>query len=224
MTDRPRRQLLRAGAAAFGGTALAGCTVLGNDAPRFDFFVIEDLRVPPAAPAAAPPRLDRTLLLTVGPTPALFDSDRIVFTRDGAGRAYYQYSNWSERPARRVLALTEARLTAGGGFRAVAQTLAGVRGDQVLSLRLDDMTHDDSVSPGVMRISVTAELLDWRTRTLAARRSFSRTATVGSRDARGAARAASVAVTELLDELAAWVEASVAAIPAGAAPAATRAP
>lgn len=228
MTDPTRRCTLGA-AAALGAAALAGCTGLGlgNDAPRFDFYVIEDLRAPSAAPAvSAAPRVDRTLLLTTGPTPALYDSDRIVYTRDGAGRAYYQYSNWSERPARRILALAEARLAAGGGFRAVAQTLAGVRGDQVLSLRLDELVHDDSATPGVLRLSVTAELLDWRTRTLVARRGFARTAPVEGRDARSAARAASEAVSALLDELAAWTEASAARAPAAtpAGTAATRAP
>ena len=215
---RSRRALLRAGAAlaALPLAGVAGCGALTSSAPRFDFYVIEDLRpAPPAVSVSAstPPRVDRTLLLTYGATQALFDSDRIVFTRDGASRAYYQYSNWSERPGRRIVSLAEARLAQGGGFRAVAQTVAGVRGDQVLSLRLDELMHDDSVSPGVLRLGLTAELLDWHTRTIAARRTFSRTASVGSRDAKGAARAASVAVTELLDELATWTETSVAAVP-----------
>lgn len=216
---RSRRALLRAGAswAALPLGSLAGCGALTSTAPRFDFYVIEDLRsAPPAVgsgSASTPPRVDRTLLLTHGGTQALFDSDRIVFTRDGASRAYYQYSNWSERPGRRIVSLAEARLAQVGGFRAVAQTVAGVRGDQVLSLRLDELMHDDSVSPGVLKLTLTAELLDWRSRTIAARRMFSHSASVRSRDAKGAARAANVAVTALLDELATWTETSVAATP-----------
>jgi ABC-type uncharacterized transport system auxiliary subunit len=205
----PRRRAL--GLAALSAAALAGCGTLSNEAPRFEFFVIEDLR-PIAEPSSAPPRSPRSLLLTTGPAQALYDSDRIVFARDGAGRAYYQYSNWSERPARRVLALAEARLARGGGFRSVAQTLAGVRGDVVLTLRLDELIHDDTTPPGAVRTAVTAELVDWRTRTLAARRTFVQRAPVPTRDARGAASAANVAVTALLDELAPWVEASVASI------------
>jgi len=212
-----RRALLRIGAAwaALPLAGLAGCGTLTSTAPRFDFYVIEDLKPVPqaAASTSARPGVNRTLLLTSGPAQALFDSDRIVFTRDGAAHAYYQYSNWSERPGRRIVSLAEARLAQGGGFRSVAQTVAGVRGDQVLSLRLDELIHDDSVSPGMLRLAVTAELLDWRTRTIAARRTFSRSTRVGSQDAKGAARAASVAVTELLDELVTWTEASAAAIP-----------
>ncbi|MFO0235623.1 MAG: ABC-type transport auxiliary lipoprotein family protein [Burkholderiales bacterium] len=204
-----RRRAL--GLAALCAAALAGCGTLSNEAPRFEFFVIEDLR-PIAEPPTAPPRTARSLLLTTGATQALYDSDRIVFTRDGAGRAYYQYSNWSERPARRVLALAEARLARGGGFRSVAQTLAGVRGDVVLTLRLDELIHDDATSPGAVRVAVTAEVVDWRTRTLVARRTFVQRAPVPTRDARGAAAAANVAVTARRDELAPGVEAAAASI------------
>jgi ABC-type uncharacterized transport system auxiliary subunit len=199
---------------------LAGCGSLDNKAPRFDFFVIEDLRAgapaaaPPASPTSPPstarPRIDRTLLLTTGATQALYDSDRMVYTRDGEGRAYYQYSNWSERPARRILTLVEARLAREGAFRSVASTVSGVRGDLVLSLRLDALLHDDSIQPGVVKLSMTADLLDWRTRRLAGRQEFEQSAPVPVREARGAARAANVAVTALLDALSAWIETSAA--------------
>ena len=211
LTHAARRGVLRIAAAA-GALPVLGCGSLSTPAPRFEYFVIEDLRAGAAAQAGAPPRVERTLLMTTGATQALYDSDRIVFTRDGDGRAYYQYSNWSERPARRILTLTEIRLARGGSFKAVAQTLAGVRGDLVMSLRLDELIHDASRPPGSVRASLTAELVDWRTRTLAARRTFSHSAPVASADARGAARAASVAVTALIDELAVWAEQSAAAI------------
>jgi cholesterol transport system auxiliary component len=216
----PRRAMLRRlpalGALPLMG--LGGCGSLDNAAPRFDFFVIEDLRktTPPSFPAPstptgpARPRIDRTLLLTTGPTQALYDSDRMVYTRDREGLAYYQYSNWSERPARRILTLVEARLTHDGAFRAVASTVAGVRGDLVLSLRLDELLHDDSVQPGAVRLSVTADLLDWRTRQLVARRTFEHSAPVPLREARGAARAANEAVTAMLDALSVWTEKSAA--------------
>jgi len=202
-----RRGLLRVVPALAALGVIGGCTVLENTAPRFDFFVIEDLRLPsPAGPR--PQRLDRTLLLTIGPAQALYDSDRIVYTRDGPTRSYYQYSNWSERPTRRIVALAESRLAAVGGFRSVAQTVAGIRGDLILTLRLDELFHDDSVTPGQLRLGLTAELVDWRTRTLTGRAAFREAAPVATRDARGAARAANVAVTAALDALAAWLEAA----------------
>jgi cholesterol transport system auxiliary component len=208
-----RRAMLRA-LPAVPLAALGGCGSLAGNAPRFEYFVIEDLHAVPVSPPTV--RLDRTLLLTGGTTQALYDSDRIVYTRDGAGRAYYQYSNWSERPGRRILALAETRLSRSGNFRAVAQTVAGVRGDLVLSLRLDELLHDDTAPPGTVRVAVTCDLIDWRSRALVARRSFEQSAPPPTRDARGAAQAAGVAVSALLDELTAWVVTSAAGV-AGAA-------
>lgn len=211
----PRRTLLGAGAAwsAIGlGGVLAGCGSLTNTAPPFEFFVIEDLRGH-AETAPASPRIDRTVLLTLGPTQALYDSDRMVFSRDGASRAYYQYSNWGERPSRRLLALTEQRLARRGRFRAVARSTSGVRGDLLLSLRLEELVHDESTRPPVLRESVSVELVDWRSRQLLGRRTFAEVATVGSPDARGAAHAANLATTALLDAITEWVEMTAATIP-----------
>ncbi|HYF57913.1 MAG TPA: ABC-type transport auxiliary lipoprotein family protein [Burkholderiaceae bacterium] len=213
----PRAGRRRALAALPAAAALSACGALDlGGGPRFEFYVIEDLRAGEPAPAPGP-RLERALLLTTGPTPALFDSDRIVYTRDGVGRAYYQYSNWAERPLRRIVALAEQRLDRAGRFRSVAQTLSGVRGDVLLALRLDELLHDDGADPGEVRLGLGAELVDWRTRLLLGRRTIVRRARVRSRDAAGAAQAASVAVSEALDELAPWIEASLGAMPASAA-------
>lgn len=208
-----RRRLLF-GMPALGAATLAGCSAWSiNDAPRFEFFVIED-RHAPAAAAPTPsrlPRLDRTLLVTTGESQALYESDRIVFTQDGVSRAYYQYSNWSERPGRRILALAEARLGASGGFRSVARTTGGVRGDLVLTLRLDELAHHVAEPPGVLRLALSAELVEWRSRTLLARRRFEQSVPVTRIGAAGASQAAGVAVTAVLDSLTEWVETSASA-------------
>jgi cholesterol transport system auxiliary component len=208
-----RRRLLHVLPAATGAAALSGCTSWTlNDAPRFEFFVIEDRHAPPATvgTAARPPRIDRTLLLTTGDSQALYESDRIVFTPDGVSRSYYQYANWSERPGRRILSLAETRLAGGGGFRSVARTTGAVRGDLILTLRLDELAHHVAAPPGELRLALNAELVDWRSRILLARRRFVQSVPVTSFGAPGAARAANVAVTAVLDALGEWVEASAA--------------
>jgi cholesterol transport system auxiliary component len=202
-----RREILLSFGALPLAAALAGCEtpLTGAPAPRFDFFVLEDLN---AGSAAAPPPAtessQRTLLVSMGQSQALYDSDRIVFSPDGVSRAFFQYSNWSERPARRLASLLERRLAASGAFRSVALTTAGVRGELVLSVRLEELYMDDSVRPPVVHAAVLAELVDWRTRAQLARRSFAQRATAPTADAHGAARAANVALTRLLDELASW--------------------
>jgi cholesterol transport system auxiliary component len=61
--------------------------------------------------------------------------------------------------------------------------------------------------PGTARISLTAELSDPASRRLLARRSFRRAAPAASYDAPGAVQGLRQALGELLDDVAAWVEA-----------------
>ena len=189
---------------------VAGCSSLSltNTSPKVDYFVLQDLALPTVPTAGTPPRNGRVLLIAGSTSQTLFDSERMVFTKDGISRSYYQFANWSDRPARSVAGLTETRLSRVGGFKTVAQSTSAVRADLLLSLRLNELTHDDSVSPGVVRLDMTADLLDWRTRELIARRTFTQKVEVESRDSIGGAQAANRAVTAMLDELSLWVETS----------------
>lgn len=204
-TDRQRRRLLLAAAP----WALAGCTL--GSSPRRDFYLLRDAnaqaRVPPG------PAIDKVLLLASSAMPGLYDSDRMVFSADGRSRSYFQFGYWSERPAQSLLLLAETRLVNAQRFRAVASSTSGVRGDLLLSLRLDELYLDASLDPGQVRLAVSAELLDWRERKLLARRSFRQAIEVSPRDAPDLALAGSQAVGRVLDELVAWVVASAAAAP-----------
>lgn len=202
-----RRQALRRLGAAAPAALLAGCS-LGR-APRTDFHVLRDADGQAAAPTG--PKIDKVLLVASGAMPGLYDSDRMVYSADGRSRSYFQYGYWSERPAQALGVLAEGRLERAKRFREVASSTSGVRGDLLLSLRLDELYLDVSVDPGQVRLSVAAELIDWRSRQLLARRAFAPSATVPRRDAGGLADAAGQAVGVMLGELVAWVVASAAA-------------
>lgn len=193
---------------------VAGCGSLSftNTSPKVDYFVMQDLALPAAPTPGTPPRNSRVLLIAGSSSQTLFDSERMVFTKDGISRSYYQFANWSDRPARSIAGLAETRLSRVGGFKTVAQSTSAVRTDLLLSLRLNELTHDDSLSPGVVRLDVTADLLDWRTRELIGRRSFAQKVAVDSRDSIGGAQASNRAVTAMLDELSLWVETSTATL------------
>jgi cholesterol transport system auxiliary component len=194
------------------GGLLAGCGSLSitNSSPKIDYFVLQDLALPAPLTTPAPARSSRVLLIASSTSQALFDSERMVFTKDGISRSYYQFANWSERPPQSLATLAETRLSRVGSFRAVTQSTSGVKADLLLTLRLNELTHDDSVSPGVMRLEVTADLVDWRTRELVARRVFVGAVAVGSRDSIGGAQAANRAITTMLDDLSPWVESNAA--------------
>lgn len=214
-TPGSRRGLLAAAGMLPLAALLQGCMSLGvgGNAPRFEFYALEDLNRSAAATSDLP-RTERVLLVSTGQSQALYDSDRMVFSPDGVSRAFFQYSNWTERPARRLVALLERRLAGSGRFGAVALTTAGVRGDLMLSIRLDELFLDDASRPPIARLVVFAELVDWRSRSMLARRAFVQEVGAASADASGAAQASSVAVTRLLDELTAWVAGAAAAAPA----------
>jgi ABC-type uncharacterized transport system auxiliary subunit len=204
-TRRDALRRLSLGAVAL----LGGCGL--DPSPRIDYQVLRDT----GKSAAAAARIDKVLLLAIEGTPALYDSERMVFSADGKSRSYFQYGFWSERPARRLLTLAESRLAGAQLFRSVALSTSGVRGALLLNLRLQELYLDDSTAPGRVHLAFSAELIDWLDRRLLARRGFSRVLDVMTRDAAGLALAASQASSALLDELVAWTAA--AAAPASAA-------
>jgi len=203
-TQRSGRRLLLGLGVAAPTLLLAGCS-LGN-APRRDFHLLRD--ADSQAPAPAGPQIDKVLLVGSSTMPGLYDSDRMVFSADGRSRSYFQFGYWSERPAQALLVLAEARLVQSKRLREVASSTSGVRGDLLLSLRLDELYLDASVAPGQVKLIVTAELIDWRSRQMLARRNFAQAAPVTTRDAGGLAEAAAQAVGVTLGDMAAWVATS----------------
>jgi ABC-type uncharacterized transport system auxiliary subunit len=186
-----------------------------NPAPRIDYHALRDLGVPGnTTPAGTTARIDKVLLLSSSAAPTFYDTDRMVFSVDGKTRSYFQYGFWTESAPRTLLALAEKRLARAGAYRTVALSTSGVRGDLLLTLRLDELYLDNAANPAQARLSFTADLVDWRQRSLLARRSFSRSQAVATPNASGLALAASQAATALLDELVAWAGTSGAGLPA----------
>ena len=207
MDHAPQRRRLLLSALPW---ALAGCTL--GSSPRRDFYLLRDANAQTPAPPG--PGIDKVLLVASSAMPGLYDSDRMVFSADGRSRSYFQFGYWSERPAQSLLLLAETRLVNAQRFRTVASSTSGVRGDLLLSLRLDELYLDASLDPGQVRLAMSAELLDWRERRLLARRSFTQTVAVSPRDAPDLALAGSQALGTLLGELVPWVAAGAAAAPA----------
>jgi len=185
--------------------ALTGCVSSGpREAQRY--YVLEDSG---ASGAKAEAPRSATLLLAPTAVSSFYDTQGIAYSRAAGMRAYYQYHSWTEPPGHRIGALLAARLERIGGFRTIASVTSTVRGDLVLGTYLIELYHDAASAPGSARVSLTAELTDPARRTLVARRSFSASAPAASYDAAGAVQAFNRAIAALLDELTAWVEASV---------------
>lgn len=183
--------------------AVAGCVSIPEVPPR-EYYVLQDLA--PEGAAKPDTAANRVLLVNPAFTSQFYDTQNLVFSRAPGQRAYYQFAGWTERPGRALGELLARRLEADGGFRAVAATTAGVRGDVILHIRLEEFYHDAAGKPGSVRIEATAVLVDAIERTLIARRRFVQRSPVADENARAAVAAFNQATTALLDEMAAWVE------------------
>ena len=189
------------------GTGLGGCMSF-QDVPPREYYVLDDLAKAGASRPAAP--TGGVLLVSAASASPFYDTQNLVFSRAPGQRAYYQFAGWTERPGRRLTELLMRRLEARGSFKAVAATTAGIKGDLVLSTRLEEFYHDTSANPGSVRIEVSVELVDYAGRTIVAQRRFAQSAPAAGENAQAAVAAFNRAATALLDDLSAWIEGVVA--------------
>ena len=174
---------------------IAGCVSTSN-MPPLQYYVLADLGT--ASDAHRASERGRALLVHPASVNAFYDTQRLVYSRADGQRAYYQFAAWTERPARAFSDLLSQRLGA-------ALTTSGVRGDLILQTRLEELYHDARAKPGAVNITVSAELVDAAGRRIGERR-FSRSVPAAEENAAAAVAAANRAVTELLDDIAAWLD------------------
>ena len=189
------------------GTGLAGCMSFQDIPPR-EYYVLDDLAKAGAPRPAA--QAGRVLLVNPASASPFYDTQNLVFSRSPGQRAYYQFAGWTERPGRRLTELLMRRLEARGSFKSVAATTAGIKGDFVLSTRLEEFYHDTGANPGSVRVEVSAELVDYAGRTIVAQRRFAQSVPATGENAQAAVAAFNRAATTLLDEMSAWIEGVVA--------------
>ena len=184
-------------------TQLAGCLGGASTPPR-TYYVLQD-RAP--AETTKPRAISGRSLVVAGSSADVFyDAESLVFSRHPGQRAYYQFASWTDRPSHMVGRLAERRLDAGGQFASVARLNTGLRADLLLNIVVVEFYHDVAVNPSVVRVELTCELIDWRSRSLLAQRTFVLTAAVKKDDAGGAADAFDRAITDVLNTLVPWVE------------------
>lgn len=182
--------------------ALGGCLnpPSERDAPRY--FVLEASGKTPRATAPRP----ATVLVAPTTAAAFYDTPQIVYSRERGTRGYYQVNRWTERPNRAIHGLLVERLQQSGAFARVAEPGSGLRADLALRTHVEEMYHDAVSRPGTVHVVLVATLEDAAKREVIARQEFRRSAPATSYDARGAVTAFDQAVSEVLNELVAWVQ------------------
>ncbi|HJQ61400.1 MAG TPA: ABC-type transport auxiliary lipoprotein family protein [Burkholderiales bacterium] len=195
-------RVLTAGAFA---ALLAGCLSFGQQEPQRYYVLEPDGKARPNRPAN--PRAT-TLLVAPTSASAFYETAEIAYSRAPGERAYYQLSSWTEHPSRRITGMLIARLEGAGSFETIAYAASGVQGDLVLNTHLTAFYHDATTPPGRVHVALTAELIDPQKRALVARRSFEQSAPAATYDAAGAVGAFNRATAAILDDIAAWIEAT----------------
>jgi len=190
---------LLAGSAA---VLVAGCISSGDRGIQ-RYYVLEGSGVQ-AAQAKAP----RASTLLVAPTTAssFYETQDIVYSRAPGTRAYYQFHAWTERPGRTIGELLVAHLERSGSFKAITRATSGIQGELVLNTHLSEFYYDAAADPGVVRVSLSAELIDPMRRALVARRTFVRSAPAVTYDAPGAVQAFNNAIGAMLNDISTWVD------------------
>ncbi|TXL65512.1 ABC-type transport auxiliary lipoprotein family protein [Zeimonas arvi] len=212
-SDMARRALLRV-LPAVPALGLAGC--FGGGRMPHVWWELDDARADEAGRAEPDAARAKLSMLVEGVAAgARYDGTALLYSRGAGMRAPYQYASWTERPAARLARLARRRLQARGGFRDVSLAEAGTAPELLLTLTLETLHHElapdvEGGQGGMLRLAVSAQLLDWRARRPLASRAFDLAEPVASADAAGAVRAAGRAVAGLLDALAPWVETSAA--------------
>lgn len=134
-----------------------------------------------------------------------YTATNVAYSKGAGNRGYYQYAQWTDRPANRMGLLVRDRLRQTCLYRQVALTGEGLTGDYQLALRLTELYHDASDNPGRSVVELDVQLIRRDSARLQAQKTFRATAPAAGFDAQGASAGFDQAVSRLLDELAAWL-------------------
>ena len=194
------------------------CALLSNQAtPALRTYTLDGEASVPAStpvPSATPLRARPVLLVEVPHAAPGFDSARMVYVRQPLTQEVFAHSVWIDTPARMLAPLLVARLQQSGQFGAVllapSAAKAGLRLDSSVLRLQQDFLH----SPSSVRLTWQVSLMDNSTREVLAWRTVDVVRTAASEDAAGGAQAAQAATQEGLRQVADFLQAALASLPA----------
>lgn len=185
---------------------LAACVSVdvGHDSGYQSQLALRDAAEHPTVRRAAP--LVDALVVQARPGAALADTQSIAYSRRVDEFGFYQLALWTDRPVRVVPRLLQERLEARGVAAAVGQVGDPLRADWLLTIAIDALHHDVRSSTGTVRVALTADLFDRRTRVRVAHRQFTAEMPTSALDSAAAARSMSVALARNFDVMLPWLE------------------
>lgn len=140
--------------------------------------------------------------------PGFLDSHRIVFARSRSERGYYQFASWTELPSKRIADLLLNRIRQSGMFAAASRAMSGAAADYQLNTELNDFVHE-LAGGGEVHVTISAEVLDLRSRYVIGSQKFSAVVQVSSNDAESAVRGFEKALAEVDAQVVEWLDRTV---------------
>jgi len=180
-----------------------GCAALRqNRTPQSSFYSLDSAHDGAAPAANAAPASAPTLIINPPQAAAGFDSSRIIYVRQDHKIEYFALSEWVDSPARMLAPLMLAAIERSGAFRAVVLTPSAAIGGLRLDSEILRLQQDFSSTPGSVRLTLRAYIMDNTTRRVLGAREFDASVVVGSEDPYGGVIAANRAAQVVLDQLA----------------------
>ncbi len=127
-----------------------------------------------------------------------------MYVRHANQLEYFAHNEWVDTPARMLAPLIVAAMEQSGAFRAVVQVPSTAAGDMRLDTEILRLQHEFLRTPSRVRFTLRAYLVDTTSRRVLASREFEAVASAPSENPYGGVVAASQAVRQVLEELAAF--------------------
>lgn len=178
---------------------LTGCTLPQDHAPPQQTYLLEVSNFPSVLATSKARR--KVLLVNVSKGAPGFDSRNIAYTSAPPQLNYYRDSAWSDTPANMLLPILVQAFERTGAFKAVVAPPSPGLADMRVDVDVIRLQQELMKRPSQVRIVARLKVVDMRNRHVLDTRLFEAVAPAPSDDAAGAARAAQVALEQLLDEM-----------------------
>lgn len=184
----------------------AGC-VLSRTEPRpVHIYHLSHGSDDPIVEARPPGRTAPVLSIGLPQADPGFDTQRMAYLTRPYELSYYSANEWAEAPARMVGPLLVKALEQRGTWQAVVTAPTVLRADYRLEVTNLVLVQEFLQSPSRVRFSWRGQFIDLRGGQVLGTRRFEAAREAPSEDAYGGVHAANLALGDLLNETASWLE------------------
>lgn len=145
---------------------------------------------------------DLTLLVSTPSARSGYDSARMIYLKKPHEIEYFAQNQWVDNPARMLAPLLVQALESTAKYRAVITARSAATADLRLDTEIIRLQHEFLTLPSQVHITVRAQLLDLRNKTVLATREFDVLEAASSDDPYGGVLATNRAVKTMLQQIA----------------------